>query len=224
MGRWFFTLIGKIVLIMSLSGVSFSAPALFVDKNEYMLHVMEDDAIVFSQRVIVGKKSRPTPDLVDQITHVVINPHWNVPSKLARWDVVPKIKKDPTAIERYGYRFYMDNLKQIEVPPETIPFIGYVRGEPFPYQIVQDPGPRNALGPIKFIMTNKRAIYLHGTPYKGLFDLDDRERSSGCIRVEDPIELAEFLLPGVDIRGMLQRYKDERWIKLETPVRVEVGS
>jgi len=191
-------------------------PTIYVDQGDYSLRVVEDGKEVIEQRVIVGRPSRPTPMMTDKITHVVLNPTWTAPKKLARLDVVPKILKDMSAIERYGYQFFKDGIK---VDPSTIDFAKkYTKEDDFPYTIVQKAGPVNALGKAKFILTNSLSIRMHGTPKKRLFEDDIREFSSGCIRIEYPIQLAKLLLTDKPIDAMIKSGKSEQWLKLPEPI------
>jgi len=159
---------------------------IFVDKSTYTMHVMKDGEVESTMKVIVGKKSTPTPDFEDTITHVVYNPEWHVPKSIKR-----EIERKGT-FEKYGFE---------------------IRGETW----VQLAGPRNALGKVKFRMTNPYHIFLHDTNTKRLFEKEKREYSHGCIRLEKPLELASILLPEI-------KYKrgKEQWIKLPEPVKVVI--
>lgn len=212
-------------LLLTLALLSFSVAAetkIQIDKTTFTLFLFESDLVLQSQRAIIGKRSRPTPSMVDEITHVVINPKWNIPKKIARLDIVPKIQNDPSVIERFGYRFYETSKRIKEVDPSTIDWSLFNRTTPFPFAITQDPGPLNALGQIKFIMRNSRAILIHGTPWINLFDREVRAFSSGCVRIEDPINLAQHLLPNHNVRGIVEEHRGEIWIRLDNPITVEI--
>ncbi len=215
----------KIVLLTTLflflvSEIALSSVVVFVDKGSYMLYVLKEGEVVLEQRVVIGRKSRPTPAMSDEITHIVINPTWTVPQKLARLDVVPHIQRDPEYIKRKGFLFFETFRKKNLVKPEDIKWGEYTKQTRFPYTIMQPPGPQNPLGGIKFILTNKRAIFLHGTPSRTHFDYENREISSGCVRVENEHELAQFLLPHINLKTLLSTKKEEKWIKLKNPVPV----
>jgi murein L,D-transpeptidase YcbB/YkuD len=151
--------------------------------------------LAWRSRVQVGKPYRKTPVFRSDITYLVFNPTWTVPPGILGKDILPKVKKDP------GY-LATKNLKVIDgqgnvVPPGQVDWNRYT-GRNFPYQLRQDPGPNNALGRVKFMFPNKHAVYLHDTPSKTLFEHSERAFSSGCIRVQNPIDLAERLLQGTD--------------------------
>ncbi|NOQ89309.1 MAG: L,D-transpeptidase family protein, partial [Gammaproteobacteria bacterium] len=114
--------------------------------------------------------------------------------KLARLDLLPKQQANPNYFEHYNFRvFNKKNGKRTEVDPDSIDWQS-INKQHFPYSLVQDPGKNNALGRLKFIVPNPWSIYLHDTPAKSLFDKTNRNFSSGCIRVEDPLALANFSL------------------------------
>lgn len=195
-------------------------PYIIVDKNTQTFQLNDETGVVISQRAIIGKPYRPTPETEDVVTHVVINPWWNVPAKLARLDIVPLIQADPSIIDRLGYEFYEDYDRKVKIDPETIDWNSFTRKTPIPFRIVQRPGPHNALGSVKFILANTPGIRVHGTSKQYLFDREDRKFSSGCVRIERPVELARYLLPDVDIERMIGR--DEKWFKLSQPVRISI--
>jgi murein L,D-transpeptidase YcbB/YkuD len=111
-------------------------------------------------------------------------------------DKLPKIKKDPGYLNRQGIRVF-ESWEEFapEIPLDTIDWSGITK-QNFSFKLRQDPGPRNALGRVKFMFPNKFAIYLHDTPSRYMFNRNQRDFSSGCIRVEKPIDLAEYVLQG----------------------------
>ena len=164
---------------------------LLVDIAGFRVMLYQDGQLTWSTRAIVGLPYRKTPVFRSTMTYLVINPTWTVPPTILHQDILPKVKKDVGVLEK-------KNLKVIdqdghEVDPNTVDW-----SEPFVknpgYQLRQPPGPNNALGSIKFIFPNRYFIYLHGTPLKSLFNEAQRAFSSGCIRIEKPLELAEILL------------------------------
>ncbi|MGE0714561.1 MAG: murein L,D-transpeptidase [Alphaproteobacteria bacterium] len=147
-----------------------------------------------TMKVVVGRPYRQTPIMRSDITDLVLNPYWNAPEKLAREDLFPKLRSHPGYFAEKGYRVLAGwsqdapevPLSMVDTTRLTSP-MGAVR-------VRQDPGPKNALGRIKFNMQNQHAIYLHDTPDRHLFDRSARSFSSGCIRLEQPVALAELLL------------------------------
>jgi len=196
---------------------------IMVNLANYRLTAIEDDDVKLDMRVIVGKTKRSTPSFSSQMTHVVLNPKWYVPNKLARMDLLPKQQASPGYFKRYNFRVfnYQDGNK-IEISPDTVDWQA-MSEQHFPYSLVQDPGKKNALGRMKFVMPNPWRIYLHDTPSKSLFNRNQRNFSAGCIRVEDPLALAGFSLsrnsrqqPLLDIISSNENYS----AKLEQPLSV----
>ena len=127
--------------------------------------------------------------------YLVFNPTWTVPPTILRKDVVPAIKKDPSYLQRKNMAVLDRSGKKID--PATIDWAA-VDPARFPYVIRQEPGPNNALGRVKFIFPNEHFVFLHDTASRTLFDRAERTFSSGCIRVEDPLEFARLLLEDQD--------------------------
>lgn len=121
--------------------------------------------VVYEAPVVVGRVDRPSPLVKSAIYEMIINPSWYVPTSIAEKDLIPKMEKDPEFLSKQGIHAGDGTMRQ-------------------------DPGPLNSLGRIKFNFQNPHAVYLHGTPHQELFGKDDRTRSSGCIRLKDPAELA----------------------------------
>lgn len=162
-----------------------------VNIANFDLRIYQDNEVVFQKPVIVGRNYRKTPVFSDRIRYLVLNPTWTVPQKLAVEDKLPEIKKDPDYLNRLGFTLYQSGTSNI-IDPATVDWTNYTKQ--FPFRMVQSPGPMNALGQVKFMFPNQYDVYLHDTPSRELFSQTQRAFSSGCIRVSDPIELAEFLL------------------------------
>ncbi|HRZ24912.1 MAG TPA: L,D-transpeptidase family protein, partial [Candidatus Contendobacter sp.] len=116
---------------------------------------------------------------------------WYVPRSIAVKDKLPQLKRSPHALARQGIRVF--NSAGQEIRPGAVNWRA-VSANNFNYQLRQDAGPRNALGGIKFMFPNPYNVYLHDTPSRGLFSRSQRTFSSGCIRISNPVELAEYLL------------------------------
>ena len=157
----------------------------------FRAYLVNDSQVVWETKVQVGKTYRQTPVFRDEITYVVINPTWTVPYSIATKDILPVIQQDPDYFKTRT--FDVRNREGEIVDPETIDWSQLWRRS-FPYTFVQRPGPANALGRIKFMFPNKYAVYLHDTPSKSLFGRSERAFSSGCIRTQNPFDLAERLL------------------------------
>ena len=147
-----------------------------------------DGLAVIDMAVVTGRAgATKTPVFTSRITSVVLNPEWLVPDSIARNEILPAIANDPNYLVR----------QHMEITREG----GHVR-------IRQLPGPWNALGQIKFVFPNVHGVYLHGTPAPQLFEKARRDFSHGCIRLKDPLALAEWLLGGQDGGWTRQRMLD----------------
>jgi murein L,D-transpeptidase YcbB/YkuD len=149
---------------------------------------------VLSSRVIVGRPSRKTPLMSSALNNVVVNPPWNVPTKLIREDIVPKAMHDASYFQKHGYRVFSGWSNDAQVIDPAMIDWSVVSPRNFPYRIQQAPGSSNSLGRFKFNMPSSDAIYLHDTPNHGLFQKDIRALSSGCVRVNKASDLANMLL------------------------------
>jgi L,D-transpeptidase YcbB len=163
---------------------------ILVNIPSYELQVIEDEEIVLQMRVVVGKQYRRTPVFSDTVRYIVLNPAWYVPRTIAVEEILPKIQRDPTYLERLGMRLSEGSAP---VNPDSIDWAA-VTPENFPYRVHQEPGRANALGRIKFMFPNRYDVYLHDTPSRNLFNETQRDFSHGCIRVEKPIALATYLM------------------------------
>jgi L,D-transpeptidase YcbB len=167
---------------------------LLVNIAAFSLTVVEEGKTVMQMRVVTGRPYRATPVFSAGLTYLVFNPYWNVPSTIAIKDILPKIKNDPDFLNTQKIRVLQGwNSRTREIDPASVNW-QTVSTRNFPYRFRQDPGPQNALGRIKFMFPNSYDVYLHDTPAKELFAKARRDFSSGCIRIEKPLELAEYLL------------------------------
>jgi len=167
---------------------------LLLNIANFELDVVNQTRPVMSMRAIVGKHYRRTPVFSDKITYLVLNPYWHVPPKLAVQDILPQARKDANYLVDQKIRVYQGwGGDSKEIDPKDIDW-SKVTARNFPYRFRQDPGPKNALGRVKFMFPNKFDVYLHDTPSPELFGKTERTFSSGCIRIEKPIDLAEYLL------------------------------
>ena len=165
--------------------------ALYVNIAGFRLFMMQEGKFTWESRVVVGKTYRKTPTFRGDIQYLVLNPTWTVPPGILRNDKLPAIKRDPGYLARTNISVLTRD--GVEVDPSTIDWQS-MNASNFPYILRQRPGPDNALGQVKFIFPNKHFVFLHDTPSRALFDHSERAFSSGCIRVENPLELAERLL------------------------------
>ena len=176
-----------------------------VNIPDYSLRVVERGRTVIDMRVVVGRAANPTPVFSAALGYVVFNPRWNVPARIAANEVLAEIQKDPDYLMKNDIRvFDGPGLAAQELDAYAIPW-QLLSPEDMPYSFRQDPGPANPVGHVKFMCPNPFDVYLHDTPTTHLFKRRERAFSHGCIRVEKPLELAEYLLrnkPGWDRRGI----------------------
>lgn len=156
----------------------------------YLLGMDATGKEVIHMRTIVGKTSTPTPTMDTYATHVITHPYWNVPKSIATKEMLPKIQKDISYLSSNGIEVIND--KGEVVAPEEIDWNSLSK-EKLPYRFRQDSGEDNSLGLLKVEIKNPLAIYLHDTNMRYLFAKEERWRSHGCVRVEHPTELANFI-------------------------------
>ena len=198
---------------------------LLINLANYQLHAINKGHKELNMRVIVGRKSRPTPSFSSKVNHLVFNPYWNVPKKLAKLDLLPKQQENFNYFYLHDIRvFTKEDGKKIEQDPYSIDWQSVNRYN-FPYIFRQDPGEQNALGKLKFMFPNPWSIYLHDTSHKELFLETKRSLSSGCIRVEDPLALASFSLSKPTAQQTIMdslESKENRGMKLSNPLSLYV--
>ena len=156
------------------------------------LQVIEFDKPLLSMRAIVGRAYRQTPSLQGHIDQVTFNPTWTVPRTIAVEDLLPQQRLDKTFFARNRVRiFSAQDGREVDIQE-----VDWANMTPrnFAYTLRQDAGPNNSLGRLRFSFKNPYDIYLHDSPDKILYRLPDRTFSSGCIRIEEPVLLAEYLL------------------------------
>jgi murein L,D-transpeptidase YcbB/YkuD len=176
-GRWVLHNLGSTFLMVNVAG--------------YHAHYVKDGQIVWQGRAQVGKPYRQTPSFKAEMTYLVFNPHWTVPPTIFSQDYLPSLKQDPGYAQRKGLKV-VDRAGRV-IDPGRVDWSRYSANNS-PYLLRQDPGPRNSLGRVKFIFPNDHAVFLHDTPNKALFKKTERAFSSGCIRVENALELAQLVL------------------------------
>ena len=162
-----------------------------VNIPDFTLQAVENGTVVRRHNVIVGRVSRASPILSASLSHVIVNPWWETPHSLAVRDELPLFRRDPGAVARLGFQV-LDRENNI-VDAAAIDWSA-VNAADFPYRLRQAPGPLNALGVVKLIFPNPHNAYLHDTPGRHRFAELPRAFSSGCVRVEDAVALAEWAM------------------------------
>ena len=158
---------------------------------DYRLRVIENGYTTLTMPVVVGKPKHQTPVFSEEMKYLVVNPTWTVPRSITNKELVPKELNSPGSLESSGFSVLDHSGNDIGF--ENVPASAWNESR-FPYVLRQNPGKRNALGKVKFMMPNEYAIYLHDTPAKKLFKKEQRAYSHGCVRVGDPRALANHLL------------------------------
>lgn len=171
----------------------------------YRLYVMENGQPVFDMAIVVGKERFGTVIFTDSLKYVVFSPYWNIPRSIVRNEIQPAMNRNPRYLEQ-----------------QNMEITGHSNGLPI---IRQKPGGNNALGRVKFIFPNNYSIYFHDTPAKSLFSREKRAFSHGCIRLEEPARLADYLLqnkPGWTTEKISEAMYsgEEKWVTLDNPVPV----
>ncbi len=167
---------------------------LLINTAAYQLFVIENEQVVLKMRVIVGTRYRKTPVFTGKMIYMELNPYWHVPPRIAKEDILPRMRKNPQYLVDQKIRVFRGwKANAPEVDPFSVDW-AQVKPRNFSFKLRQDPGPWNALGRIKFMLPNKFDVYLHDTPAREQFKRPQRNFSSGCIRIEKPIELAGYLL------------------------------
>ncbi len=163
-----------------------------VDIAGFEVHFVRDRKRIWQSRAVVGQPFRETPVFKASINNVVINPTWTVPPGILEKDILPSLRRgDRSILARKNLQVLDRNGAPVNAA--TIDFSRYTARN-FPYLLRQAAGPTNALGAVKINFPNPHLVYLHDTPSKSLFDETNRTFSSGCIRTERPLELAEWVL------------------------------
>lgn len=195
-------------------------PYLLVNIPSFTLQVRDNENLLMEMKTCTGSKAstysnHETPLMHDTIEYMVFNPTWSVPRSIAEKEMYRKIVKDPTYLERNGYRV-MKNGKTISTSEMNI---SNYTASSMPYKFVQKPGRGNALGTVKFIFPNESNIYLHDTPNQSAFKNDNRAVSHGCVRVEKPKELAQYLM---QYSSLTEEEKEEIGSSGKSTIRVNL--
>ena len=192
-----------------------------------MVRVVENGEAIHATRVVVGTPGNRTPTFSHVMDHLVVNPFWNVPVSIVREEMLPEIRQDPWGyFSRHGYQVLAESGGRMRVvDPGSINW-GAVN--PGSIRIRQVPGDHNALGRIKFMFPNQHSVYLHDTPSKRLFERDFRAFSHGCVRVDNPLEFADAILPTAAPDWNSERLEalyggPEQRIDLTTPIPVHLA-
>lgn len=182
----------RIILAMDKLRSHDPFPSKYIHINipEYKLRFYINDSLKSDHNIVVGRDENRTPELTSKLNRIIAYPYWNVPYSISSKEILPAAKMNPGYFERHNYKIYK---KGELVDPLTVEWkkIGETS---FPFKVVQDPGRGNSLGIIKFNFPNSHSVYFHDTPSKSLFSADVRAYSHGCMRTQNPVDLATRIL------------------------------
>ena len=194
----------------------------------FRLRVFSDDhTTALRMNVVVGKAlNHQTPVFAKEMKYIIFRPYWNLPLDITRAEIVPKLQRDPRYLARKGFEATDQNGHIVAAGAVSRAILAEIKSGRL--LIRQKPGPRNALGLVKFMFPNEFDVYLHSTPAPQLFSQSRRDFSHGCIRVEKPAELAAWLLQDQPkwtlekIKAAMQSGPDSQQVNLTRPVPVVI--
>ena len=189
---------------------------IMVNIPAFSVALTDSGRATFATRAIVGRPDWPTPITTTTVTQVVLHPSWNIPRTIAIAEVIPIQIRDSTYFRRAGIRVFAARGRR-EIDPATVDW-RMVTESNYAYRLVQDPGPSNPLGAVRFHAVNPFGVALHDTPQGALFSEPVRAFSHGCVRVERALELAQLLLG--DTSTALPGRGQERGVALSAAVPV----
>jgi murein L,D-transpeptidase YcbB/YkuD len=196
----------------------------WVNIPDMTVALYENGKAVYRGPVVIGRPDRKTPFIQSALRSVIFNPSWHVPTKIARKDILPKLRKDPHYLEKLGF---VINGSADDPHGDQIDWKKIKESE-FNFRLRQSPGDINALGRLKFDFDNDFSVYMHGTPHQELFAKPERAQSSGCIRLRDPDVVAQVVLAGNEGNWSLDHIHQAidsaktKWLKIENPLPLYV--
>jgi len=169
-----------------------SMPAKYVWVNipSYTLKLMNNDTLILTSKVVVGKPVTRTPVLTSSVSEMITYPQWTIPASIVEKEILPGLKKDTGYLRKKGYSLL--NGKNEEVSADSINWSKYKKTIPF--KVIQGSGDDNALGVLKFNFYNKYSVYLHDTNQRSFFGSDSRAFSHGCVRVQEWEKMAYYIM------------------------------
>jgi L,D-transpeptidase YcbB len=207
---------------------------IWVNIPEFKLYVYEDPSNSpeaersykksMEMNVVVGKTMHATPIFSDRMEYVVLAPYWNVPNSIVQAEIAPAMQRNPGYLDGQNMEVVTKERNPRQIDPYSIDWSS-VTEKNFPYMVRQRPGPKNALGTMKFLFPNEHAVYLHDTPANALFSQSQRGFSHGCVRLHRPMDLAKYVLkdmPEWNERRIIETVNggEETWITLPKKIQV----
>jgi len=188
----------------------------FINEPAFRVTYTKDGVDQLNMKAVVGRPTNQTTFFYDKIEEVTYNPYWGVPRSIIVNEMLPRLLRDPGYLDRSGYE--VTDEKGRRIPSASIDWGRY--GSHIPFNIRQEPSEKNALGVLKILFPNKHAIYMHDTPEKYLFKRDVRAFSHGCVRLQEPREMAAAVL-GTTVAHIDEKLKEGHSSE-KVPVRIPV--
>ncbi|WP_173931451.1 L,D-transpeptidase family protein [Chelativorans sp. Marseille-P2723] len=188
-----------------------------INAASFSAHYIEGEKEKLSMRAVVGTRANQTNSFYDEIEYVEYNPYWGVPRSILVNEKLPRLRQDPGYLDRAGYEVVDSRGRRVS--SASVDWWRY--GANIPYNVRQKPGPSNALGEVKIMFPNKHDIYMHDTPAKSLFSRDTRAYSHGCVRLQNPREMAAAVL-GTSVNEVGRRISEGRNARQNVPQKIPV--
>jgi murein L,D-transpeptidase YcbB/YkuD len=163
---------------------------IFANLADQVVKVVRNEKTIHAELIQVGQPYHRTPEFTDEMEYVEFNPYWGVPKSIAVNEYLPKLRKNPGVLAAQNIAVFSGGQK---VSAGSVNWSAYGKGN-FPFSLRQEPGKDNALGRVKFMFPNDFNVYMHDTPSKSKFEAASRYFSHGCLRLKDPLKMAEVLL------------------------------
>jgi murein L,D-transpeptidase YcbB/YkuD len=198
-----------------------------VNIPEFKVRIIENDKTSVEMKVITGKRGHETPIFSENLKYITLNPTWNVPDSIARNEIIPKTLRNPGYLK--SHRLVVRKDYDLNSPAQSFnPSLArnYVGGKgPVPFKFIEVPSNKNALGRVKFIFPNHHSVYMHDTPTKSLFKRKTRAFSHGCVRLEKPKYMLEYIAKNYtahDYADVVKKYNSMKthYLKITKPLPV----
>ncbi len=190
----------------------------FINQPQFWASYVENGKEALGMRVVVGTKANQTSFFQDQIEYVEFNPYWGVPKSILVNEMLPKLQRDPSYLDRIGYEVYTQGGQQVSSSA-----VDWWNGGANRVTVRQPPSEKNALGELKIMFPNKHDIYMHDTPQRDLFVKEVRAFSHGCVRLHQPRDMAAAVL-GVEMDTVEARLAlGHNSLKLDKPIPIYVS-
>ena len=198
---------------------NFEGNYLLINIPDYSIVAVKNKDTLISQKIVVGRDTRMTPILDSKLSNINLNPNWTVPPTILREDIYPEAKKNHNIFKKKGLLIIDRNNEEINPKDWKI-------NEAYLYKYVQKPSRNNSLGSMKINFPNRFSVYLHDTNHRDYFDYTFRSLSSGCVRLEKPLEMATYILND-SLKWPIQKIKDTTDIsyynKLQRKKQLEIN-